>query len=110
MSLLDLSVTGTTSGPVVVLSGEADLTTLDQLNGVLNEQIRSGSRLVTADVSGLRFADSATITALARAARVLRERGGDLEILDPHPAVVRILSLTGVDQLLTVRHAPPLDR
>jgi anti-sigma B factor antagonist len=107
MNLLNLSVTGAASGPVIVLSGEADLTTLAELSGVLNEQIWAGARLVTVDLSGLRFADSASITALAQAARALRDQGGDLELLDPQQSVARILSLTGVDQVLTVRSSAP---
>jgi anti-sigma B factor antagonist len=105
MKLLDICVTETESGPVVVLSGEADLTTLGQLNSALNAQISAGAQLLTVDLSRLRFADSASITALARAARALRDRGGDLALLDPQPAILRVLSLTGVDQSLTVRFA-----
>jgi anti-sigma B factor antagonist len=109
MSMLDISVTEARCGPVVVLSGEADLTTLAQLNSVLNEQIWAGFRLVTVDLSMLRFADSATIAALAQAARALRDRGGELELLRPQPAVARVLSLTGVDQTVIVRGAPQHD-
>lgn len=107
MGLLDVSVTETEAGPVVALSGEADLTTLSLLNSVLNELIWSDFRLVTVDLSSLRFADSASITALGRAARTLRDQGGDLELLNPQPAISRVLSLTGVDQTVTVRCAPP---
>jgi anti-sigma B factor antagonist len=110
VNLLDVFVTETESGPVVALSGEADLTTLDQLNGTLNAQIRGGARLVTVDLSRLRFADSASITALGQAARALRSHGGDLELLNPQPAIARVLKLTGVDQSLTVREAPQRDR
>jgi anti-sigma B factor antagonist len=109
MSLLDISVTQAQSGAVVTLSGEADLTTLGLLNSVLNEQIWAGISLVTVDLSGLRFADSATIAALAQAARTLRDQGGDLELLHPQSAVARVLSLTGVDRTLTVRCAPQHD-
>jgi len=103
VSLLDVSVTEAESGPVVVLAGEADVNTLAQLNSVLNDQIWAGARLVTVDLSGLRFADSATIAALVSAARTLRDQGGDLELLSPRSAVDRVLSLTGVDQALIVR-------
>jgi anti-sigma B factor antagonist len=106
MGLLQVSLTEAASGPLVVLSGEADLTTLAELNRALDEQIRAGARLVTVDLSGLRFADSASVVALAHAARALRNRGGDLELLHPQEAVARVLSLTGVDQALTVRGAP----
>jgi anti-sigma B factor antagonist len=107
MGLLDISVTEAESGPVIVLSGEADLTTLALLNGVLNEQICAGARQVAVELSALRFADSASVTALAHAARRLRDKGGDLVLLNPQAAIARVLSLTGVDQTLTIRCAPP---
>lgn len=103
MKLLEISVTAGDCGPVIVLSGEADLTTLTQLNGVLNDQMSAGARFLTVDLSKLRFADSASIAALAMAARTLRDQGGKLELLDPQPAIARVLSLTGTDQIVTVR-------
>jgi anti-sigma B factor antagonist len=104
---LAISVAPGRSGPVVKLSGEADLTTLAQLKSTLT-QIPTGARLLTVDLSELRFADSAAIATLVRTARTLRERGAQLELMHPQPAVARILSLTGVDQALTVhRQAAP---
>lgn len=103
VSLLHVSVTEGEHGPVLALSGEADLTTLGQLNGALEEQIWTEARFLTVDMSMLRYADSASIAALVRAARTLREQGGELQLLHPQPAVARILSLTGVDQVVTIR-------
>ncbi len=106
VTLLQVRVAEDERGPVLVLSGEADLTTLDQLNGALDAQIWAGARLLTVDLSGLTYADSASIAALLLAARTLRGQGGELELLHPQPIVARVLSLTGVDQAMTVRGAP----
>lgn len=100
---LDISVADGESGPVVILSGEADLTTLDQLNSALDAQVWTGVRVLTVDLSRLRFADSASVAALMLTARTLRDQGGQLELLHPQPAVARVLELMGVDQALTVR-------
>lgn len=104
--MLDISVTDGESGPVLILAGEADLTALAQLNRALDTQIQAGARLLTVDLSGLEFADSATVAALAMADRTLRGQGRQMELLRPHPAVARILELTGADQVLTVRGEP----
>jgi anti-sigma B factor antagonist len=101
--LLQILVTQDDSGPVVALCGEADVTTLAQLNSVLSAQVRASPRYLAVDLSLLRFADSATITALALAARTLRGQGGQLELRRPMPAIARVLQLTGVDQVVTVR-------
>lgn len=106
MNLLDVCVAAGESGPVVMVSGEADLTTVAQLDGALNAQISAGAQILTVDLSGLRFADSASIAALVRASRRLRDQGGRLELMNPQPTVTRTLSLLGLDQALTVRAAP----
>jgi anti-sigma B factor antagonist len=102
---LEVSVAAGDSGPVVVLSGEADLTTVAGLSDTLTAQISGGARHVTVDASGLRFADSASIRALALAGRTLKDQGGVLELLRPQATVTRALSLMGVDQVITVRAA-----
>jgi anti-anti-sigma factor len=101
--LLDISVAAGESGPVVTLSGEADATTMAELTEALTAQLASGVRHLTADLSGLRFADSAVIRELVMADRKLKDRGGRLELVNPQPAVARALSLLGVDQVIEVR-------
>lgn len=90
------------SGPVIVLSGEADITSAPELTALIAEQLSDGTRELTIDMSGLRYADSASIRTLVLAARTLRERGGSLVLLRPQPSVARILTLLGADQMLTV--------
>jgi anti-anti-sigma factor len=97
VSLLKASVAAGESGPVVMLSGEADLASARELSELLTAQ-----RLMV-DLSGLRFADSASVRALALAGKTLRERGGVLVLARPQRAVARVLELMGVDQLLVVQ-------
>ena len=101
--MLEIQLAAVDSGPVMVLSGEADETTFAELNQVLDSQVSAGVWHLTVDVSGLRFADSAAIHALMRTDRSLKQLGGALEVLHPQPAVARILSLMGVDKIITVR-------
>jgi len=91
------------SGPVIVLSGEADLTTAGQLSALITAQLAGGARQLTIDVADLRFADSASIRTLLLAARTLRERGGSLVLLRPQQPVARVLALTGAEQMFTIR-------
>jgi len=91
------------SGPVIVLSGEADLTCAGQLSALITAQLSRGTRQLTIDVSELRFADSASIRTLVLAARTLRERGGSLVLLRPRQPVARVLTLTGAEQMFTIR-------
>lgn len=100
--MLEASVAAGKSGPVIVLAGEADLTCAGQLSALITGQLASGTRQLTADVSGLRFADSASIRVLVLAARALKDRGGSLVLLRPQQPVARVLALTGADRLITI--------
>ena len=103
MSMLHAAVTAGPSGPVIVLAGETDLTTAAELHQLLATQLDGGTTRLTVGLSGLRFADSAAIRELIQAHRAMRQRGGTLELTRPQPVVARVLSLLGVDQILTVR-------
>ena len=103
MGLLEISVAAGEAGPVLTLSGEADLTTVAELSEALTAQLAIGARHLTVDLSRLRFADSAVIRALVLADRTLKQRGGSLTLAHPQPVVARALSLLGVDQAIEVR-------
>ena len=104
MGLLEITVAAGESGPVLSLSGQADVTTVAELSAALTAQLAGDARHLTVDLSGLRFADSAAIRELVLAGRKLKNRGGDLELASPQPAVARALSLLGVDQAIKVRN------
>ena len=84
---LRISASAGADGPVVVLSGEADLTTTEMLREVLATQLGTGARLVTVDASELSFLDSASLRILVLAARALHARHGTLLFACPqaHP-------------------------
>lgn len=101
--MLTARVAAGESGPVIVLAGEADLTTVAQLSALITAQLARGTRQLTIDVSGLWFADSATIRTLILAARTLRDGGGSLVLLRPQQSVARMLALTGAEQMFAIR-------
>lgn len=103
MSLLDITVETGKDGLVVRLAGEADTSVAGQLSDALNAQISGGTRHLTVDLSGLRFADSAAIRTLVDAHLALQGQGGILELANPQPLVARTLSLLGIDQVIPVR-------
>jgi anti-sigma B factor antagonist len=104
-SVLRSSVAMRQSGPVMVLSGEADMHAAAQLRELLVAQLFRGRRLVI-DVAGLRHIDSESVRVLVVAAKMLRERHGELVLLHPRPAVARMLDLMGADQALTTSEPP----
>jgi anti-sigma B factor antagonist len=103
VSLLRIAVTAGETGPVVALSGDADLSTVTELSEALTAQVAAGPRRLIVDISGLAFADSASIRVIVLAGRALRDQGGAMELANPQSAVARLLSLMGVDQMITMR-------
>jgi len=102
---LTASVAAGASGPVVVLSGEADLTSAAQLSALITAQLSGDTRQLTVDVSGLRFADTASIRTLVLAARTLKERGGSLVLLRPQETMSTVLDLLGAAQMFSIQRS-----
>ena len=86
-----------------MLSGETDIATVAELSELVTAQLAGGTVHLTIDVSGLSFADSASVRVLVLAARTLKERGGGLVLLRPQHGVARMLQITGADQMIKVR-------
>lgn len=102
---LEASVAAGRSGPVITLSGAADLVSAAELTALISGQLSRGTVELTIDASGLRFADTASIRVLVLAATTLNERGGRLVLLHPQRPVARILAVLGVAEMFTIRRA-----
>jgi len=103
VSTFRASVSAGASGPVVTLSGEVDLSTIAELSELITAQLSAGTRELTIDVSGMSFADSASMRVLMLAAMTLRKRGGGLVLLRPQPALARLLDIMDAGQVITIR-------
>jgi anti-anti-sigma factor len=88
---------------VITLSGEVDLSTIAELSDLVTAQLAGGTAHLTIDVSGMSFADSASMRVLMLAAMTLRKRGGGLVLLRPQPALTRLLAIMDADQVITVQ-------
>ena len=103
MSTLRASVSAGESGPVITLSGEADITTAAGLSELITGQLAEAARQLTIDVAGVDFADTAAIRVLLVAARRLRQRGGGLVLLRPQRALARVLEILGANEVVEIR-------
>lgn len=101
--MLDALVTAGACGPLIVLSGVADISTIAQLTGMITDQLSQCTRCLMIDVSGLHFADSMSIWVLLLVARTLKTQGGSMVLIQPQPAVARMLTLVDTDQVITIR-------
>lgn len=103
MSMLRASVMAGESGPLIVLSGEADITNVEELSTLVTGQLADGTAHLTVDVGGLDFADTSSIRVLLLAAKTLRQRGGGLVLVRPQPALARVLEIFRADEVIAIR-------
>jgi anti-anti-sigma factor len=103
VGMLRGSVTLGESGPLIVVSGEVDLTNAAELSELVTGQLADGTLHLTVNVGGLDFADTAGIRVFLLAARTLRQRGGDLVLLRPQRTLARILEILGAEEVLAIQ-------
>jgi anti-anti-sigma factor len=106
VDMLRMTVTAGGDGPLISMSGEADMTCIEQIREVLTSQLATGTAYLTIDASELTFADSGAISVLAGTAMTLKGLGGGLILLHPRDSLVRILKILGADQMLTIIQPP----
>jgi anti-sigma B factor antagonist len=88
---------------IVTICGEIDLYTAPRLHSELASLLADGMPArVVIDMSGVEFCDSTGMNVLLSCLRRARERGGELEIAAPKPAVRKILQVTGLDSVFTL--------
>ena len=89
------------------MCGEIDLYTAPQLRNELVGALEEGARRLVVDMSPTEFCDSTGISVLLSAMKRSRDKGGDLELVAPKPAVMKVLEVTGLDEVFTIH--PDLD-
>lgn len=84
------------------LQGELDMSTAPALGRNLTEALDAMSHAISLDLSGLTFLDSTGIRVLMSAHRRAAGQGCAFILRSPQPSVLRVLKLTGIDQLLVI--------
>ncbi|MGW0119656.1 STAS domain-containing protein [Streptomyces sp. NPDC003327] len=81
---------------LLTVGGEMDAETATFLHHHVANQFLHGRRHLVLDLSALSFMDSSGLNVVIKAAREARERGGDVHLVAPTPAVRRLLEITGL--------------
>jgi anti-sigma B factor antagonist len=87
---------------VVTMPEEIDLGNSRDVDEQLNAVARQSPDLITADLTGTVFCDSAGVYVLTRAHELVTANGGELRLALGDSPVGRIFELTGLDQLMPV--------
>jgi anti-sigma B factor antagonist len=87
---------------VIVVEGEADMSTAVKFNESFFSAARAGVRRVVADLTDVIFIDSTMLNALVVGHRRMVRDRGTFAVVCTGPKVRRVLEITGLGQILAV--------
>ena len=102
---LDLSTTQIGERGVVSVGGEIDLETASQLSSHALDALREVSPHLVLDLTGVTFMDSTGLKVLLTIQRQADLAGGSFAVVGASRSVHKILSLTGLDQTITLHES-----
>jgi anti-sigma B factor antagonist len=86
--------------PVVAAPEEIDITNAPELRSALLEAAAHGHGSLVADLSQTQFCDSSGLHTLLAAHKRATAAGGDMLLVLPGNAVLRVFTITGVDRII----------
>lgn len=104
----ELSVSSHEQGrfTVVEANGDIDLISAPVLRGSLESLFRDSRLALIIDLRGVPFLDSSGLGVLVGAQRAVRPHGGDIRLVCHEPRVLRVFSITGLDQVFSIYDSP----
>jgi anti-sigma B factor antagonist len=87
---------------VLEVRGEIDVASSPQLHSSISELIEAEPEIVVVDLSGVSFIDSTGLGVLVSAETQVREAGKSLRLVVTQPQIMKLLELTGLDEVFTV--------
>jgi anti-anti-sigma factor len=87
---------------VIALPAEIDMANADRTGQQLGAALAPGVAMVIADMTATRFCDSSGINMLVRAHQQAAASGAELRLVVASTAVLRTLTLLGLDELLAI--------
>lgn len=91
---------------VFSVTGEVDLLAAPELKRRIARAIDDGARSVVIDLTQASLLDSTALGVMVGAMRRLRLRHGDLAVACRDDGILRLLAITGLDELIPVADTP----
>lgn len=100
MKLFSVEIVQRDGGIEASLSGEIDLSTVEELQERLEPALEEDPGLIVLDLRQVSFLDSSGLRLILRLNKRQEERGGRLVLVRGGRRVARVLEITGVDREL----------
>jgi anti-sigma B factor antagonist len=95
----EFTVETATGTPVLVITGEIDISTAPQLREHLQQL---DAHEVVVDLTAMTFIDSTGLGVLVGAVKRLHESGGDLVLRHPSRSTRKVLDISGLAQMVKI--------
>lgn len=93
---------------ILTITGDLDLASCGQARDAAQRALATPEvRSICVDLSGSRFVDSSGVAVLTRMHTATEDRGGRVVLVTDAPAILRTLSLLGLDDALEVARERP---
>lgn len=96
----------TTDATVLAVSGELDLTSSTALEEALDGVDGASLEILVLDLREVEFMDSAGLAVVVKAHQQAQDAGHRFGVISGSPQVQRLLSLTGMNERMTVVETP----
>ncbi|GAB97461.1 anti-sigma B factor antagonist [Kineosphaera limosa] len=98
---MELLLSCTNEGPVTIVDVQGDIDALSApaLQERLEMYVAAGQRHLVLDLSGVPFMDSTGLGVLVGVLRLARAHGGSMRLVAPSERVLRIMAITGLDEI-----------
>jgi anti-sigma B factor antagonist len=102
---LAFDTTATDGWEVLAVRGEIDAYTSPRLRERLTQLMDEGHYRVVVDLEAVEFMDSTGLGVLVSCLKRTKEHQGELALVCTAPQILRVLSITGLDKVFTVRQS-----
>lgn len=86
----------------ITAHGEIDLATVNTLRSAITKAMQAGASHLTLNLNTVTYIDSSGLGTLIGAHKRLASSGGSLTVRCSQARILRLLSITGLDRVLTV--------
>ena len=108
MAELHISSQAVAGVPTVYLTGELDSYSAPRVRTLLEGLAAESHPCVRVHMGGLDYIDSTGLGMLVAALKQATDHEGQMELIAPTPAVVRVLHITGLDKIFCISAEAPL--
>lgn len=87
---------------LITITGEVDVYTSPRVRSAMLEHLDNGCTSLIVDLSAVDYLDSSGLGTLVAGLKRSKEHGGQVILVSPKPRIVRVLEVTGLDQVFSI--------